>query len=32
MFNIIDELDYKWFFKEAFLAVDMKDDVLLNML
>ena len=31
MFNIIDKLDHEWFFEEAFLVINMKDDVLLNM-
>ena len=32
MFNTIDKLDHEQFFEEVFLAVDMKDDILLNML
>ena len=31
MFSAIDELDHEWFFKEAFLVINMKDDVLLSM-
>ena len=32
MFSAIDELDYEQFFKEAFLVIDIKDDVLLSIL
>ena len=32
MFSAIDELDQEQFFEEAFLAINIKDDILLNML
>ena len=32
IFNAIDKLDYEQFFEKAFLAVNMKDDILLSIL
>ena len=30
-FSAIDKLDYEWFFEEAFLVINMKDNILLSM-